>query len=191
MFMQSYSQQGTVFWLTGLSGAGKTTIAKLLVNKLKQANFLVLLLDGDQLRDILGQQFGHTQEDRQKLSMIYARLCQSLSAQGSHIVCATISLFHETQAWNRKHIPHYLEAYIRVPLETLQERDSKKIYQEYAQSTKSPIAGLHYEIEEPLSPDIILNNYDKMTPENAAEQIFQLFLTKEKAGIKHATFETR
>lgn len=166
--------QNYVFWITGLSGAGKTTIAHKLREKLHALGQAVILLDGDTLRHILGNQFGHDPQDRQQLGFIYGRLCQELAQQGFTVICATISLFHALHAWNRAHIPHYKEIYLTVPLEERQTRDPKGLYQQAQSGHVTQIAGLHHPIEEPLQPDLIIHNYGAITPEEAANAILNL-----------------
>src|ERR1035437_4334164 len=105
---------GVVYWFTGLSSAGKTTIASLFHQRLRKLYYNVVFLDGDILREVFGQDLGHTAEDRKKSALRNARLCKMLSYQGFHVVCATISLFEESFEFNRKEIPNYREIYLRV-----------------------------------------------------------------------------
>src|SRR5215467_7494012 len=100
---------GRVFWITGLSGAGKTTVGRELWSRLRAAGRPVTFLDGDMLRDVIAEDLGHSSGDRRRSAMRNARLCRLLAGQGADVVCATISLFHEVQRWNREHIPGYRE----------------------------------------------------------------------------------
>src|SRR5580700_9784200 len=86
-----------VFWITGLSGAGKTTLARELCNRLRDAGHPVFFLDGDALRSAIAEDLGHSAGDRRRSAMRNARLCRLLAEQGAYVVCATISLFHEVQ----------------------------------------------------------------------------------------------
>src|SRR6202167_6113461 len=119
---------GRVFWITGLSGAGKTTVGQELWGRLRAAGRQVFFLDGDALRSAIAEDLGHTADNRRTSAMRHARLCQLLAGQGADVVCATISLFHEVQRWNRENIPGYRQIYLRVPLDELRRRDSKGIY---------------------------------------------------------------
>src|SRR5438045_4028767 len=92
-----------VYWLTGLSGAGKSTLARKLVDHLRGEGRTAVLLDGDDLRAVLGADNAHTSSDRLALALCYARLCALLGMQGVDVVIATISLFHEVHTWNRAH----------------------------------------------------------------------------------------
>ena len=97
-----------VYWFTGLSGSGKTTIGKLFYKELTDMNCSVAFLDGDEMRWVFGNDLGYTLEERKKSAMRNARLCKLLSDQGLDIVCCTISMFDSVRDWNKKHIPGYV-----------------------------------------------------------------------------------
>src|SRR3979490_3415514 len=100
---------GTVYWLTGLSGAGKTTLGVRLCERLRAEGRTVLFLDGASLREVFGGDLGHSVAARQQSAMRNARLCRLLSAQGVDVVCSTISLIHACQQWSRNNLPNYCE----------------------------------------------------------------------------------
>ena len=99
---------GQVIWITGLSGAGKTTLARELILRLQKKQFSPILLDGDLLRNILVsdnlEQQSYSRNSRINLGLRYGLLCQALSAQGLVVVVATISMFSEIFSWNRENI---------------------------------------------------------------------------------------
>ncbi|KHL76020.1 adenylylsulfate kinase [Pseudomonas putida] len=148
---------GQVVWITGLSGAGKSTLARELADGLRGQGRSVILLDGDELREVFGtttdqpQNFGR--DGRLTLAMRYAQLCRVIAAQGHVVVIATISLFHEVHAWNRAHLPGYFEIYLKVPLEELRRRDPKHIYKRFDAGELHNVAGLDLPIDEPSAPD--------------------------------------
>ena len=107
-----------VYWITGLSGAGKTTIGKLFYEKLKTEHPNTVFLDGDMLRKVFGDDLGYTREERIKCAMRYSRLCAMLQEQGMHVVCCTISMFDCVRDWNRENINNYREIYIKVSMDT-------------------------------------------------------------------------
>ena len=152
---------GRIYWLTGLSGAGKTTIGRLWYEKLKTEGENVVFLDGDELRQVFGDDLGYTEADRRKSAMRNARLCALLGKQGFTVVCCTISMFDSVRAWNRENIPGYFEVYIKVTEETLRRRDQKGLYS----TARQDVAGLHVKVEEPKRPHMILVNDGAMTPE--------------------------
>ena len=159
-----------VYWLTGLSGAGKTTIGKLLYQKLRAQQDNVVFLDGDQLRQVFGDDLGYTPEQRLKSAMRNARLCKLLFDQGLDVVCCTISMFDSVRDWNRTHIPGYCEIYVKASMETLRRRDQKGLYSQ----GEIDVAGVHFAIEEPKAPDLILCNDGEKTPEEQAQKIMEV-----------------
>src|ERR1700733_6943273 len=138
---------GHVFWITGLSGAGKTTVGKGLCERLRAAGRPVTFLDGDALRAAIADDLDYSAGHRRHSAMRNARLCRLLAGQGSDVVCATISLFHEVQRWNRENIPGYREIYLRVPLHELRSRNSKGIYAE--REPMSNVVGIDVAAETP------------------------------------------
>ena len=160
-----------VYWITGLSGAGKTTIGTALYERLKKKYSNVILLDGDVLRSIFNNTYGYTIEERKKLAMSYAKLCKMLSDQGMKVICCTISMFDEVRQWNREHIPYYKEIYVRVPLQVLKARNQKGLYNDIAK--KEDVVGLNIEMEEPKTPDLIIDNDNSMTVEECVNMIIE------------------
>ena len=152
---------GKTYWLTGLSGAGKTTIGRLWYKKLRQSGVTAVFLAGDELRQVFGGSLGYSLEDRQKMAMNYARLCALLSKQGLTVVCCTISMFDSVRAWNRENIPGYVEVYIEASMETLRRRDQKGLYS----TGKQNVAGVDFQVELPKAPDLILDNNGEKSPE--------------------------
>lgn len=165
---------GAVYWITGLSGAGKTTIGKLFYEQMKEKYPNTVFLDGDTLRSVFGDCFGYTQEERRKCAMCYARLCAMLQGQGMNVVCCTISMFDNVREWNREHISEYKEIYVKVSMETLRDRDQKGLYSGLTKEKQKEVAGIHVDIEEPKNPDLILENNGGETPEEQAEKIWCL-----------------
>lgn len=163
--------KGFVYWITGLSGAGKTTIGKLLYEKLKEGKDNVVFLDGDILREIFGGDLGYSVEDRKKSAMRNSRICKELSEQGIDVVCATISMFKECRDWNRKNIENYKEIYIKVPIEKLIERNQKGLYSMALKGEIKNVMGVDMDFEEPQNPDIVILNDDSLEPLNIIKKI--------------------
>jgi phosphohistidine swiveling domain-containing protein len=98
-------------------------------------------------------------------------LCRMLAEQGNDVVCATISLFHDVQRWNRENIPRYIEIFVRVSWEELKRRDTKGVYSAAGNPRKSNIVGLDIPAETPKAPDLILDNDRPFEPEDAVRLI--------------------
>ena len=147
------STQARVIWITGLSGAGNTTLARALVARLPHA----ILLDGDDLRAVLGAtSSGFDRAGRLALAQTYARFCKLLADQGHTVVIATISLFHEIHAWNRENLPGYLEVFLDVSEEERRKRDPKGLYAAEQTGDVCHMAGAETAVDFPQAPHITL-----------------------------------
>jgi len=167
---------GRVIWITGLSGAGKTTVATELVRRLRSEGARPILLDGDELRAALGVVGGFDLEQRRRLAFVYARLCRLLADQGHTVVCATIALYHEVRAWNRTNLAGYTEVFLDVPLDELERRDPKGIYA--ASGNGHAVVGVDLVPELPTTPDLVVPNFGSTTPGAAVDRILELDATK-------------
>ncbi|NUB05037.1 adenylyl-sulfate kinase [Azospirillum sp. Vi22] len=160
--------RSAVFWITGLSAAGKTTVGRGLADRLRVLGRPVLYLDGDVLRSIVAGGDRYSRADRLDLAHRYGRLCREAASQGIDVVCATISMFDAVRAWNREHIPGYCEVYLRVPIEELKRRDTKDVYR-----NTTDVVGLDLAPELPKTPDVLIDNFADMTPARAVQTILE------------------
>ena len=147
-----------VIWLIGMSGAGKTVIGREIYKLLKAKRPNVVFLDGDKVREIMGSDLGHTVADRRVNAGRISRLCRFLDSQEIDVVCAVLSIFHEWQEWNRKHVPQYFEVYIRVPFDVLVARDPKDLYRRALAGEIKDVIGVDIEFPPPAHPDLVVNN---------------------------------
>ena len=122
--------QGKLVWITGLAGSGKSTIAKNLYDSLKKAGKNFVYLDGDIIREILGNDLGHSLKDRLSNAKRIANLSKFLTDSGINVICATMSLFNEIHSFNAKNIKAYYEIFIDCAKDELIRRDQKKYIQE-------------------------------------------------------------
>lgn len=175
-------QQGKVIWITGLSGAGKSTLAHEVVARFRAAGEAVVMLDGDELREVFGavaaNAQNHGREGRLALAMQYAHLCRVIAAQGLTVVIATISLFREVHAWNRANLPGYFEVYLKVPVEELRRRDPKGIYRRFDAGELTHVAGLDLPIDEPEAADWIVEFDPERTVTALAAELNQILSTR-------------
>ena len=164
-------EKGVLYWITGLSGAGKTTIGNWLFYELRKERDNVVLLDGDILKNIVDDKPGYSKEDRKKRALKYAMMCKMLTDQDITVVCCTIAMFDEVREWNRKNNKGYVEVFLDVPLEVLVSRDQKGMYSKYADGNFSNISGVDVEVEFPKNPDVYIKNDGSLTVKECVNKI--------------------
>jgi len=145
-------QKGTLIWVTGLAGSGKTTLGKDLQSELRKSGLSCILLDGDQLREITGGIFGYTLEERKLCAEFYSRLCEVLTRQGVNVICCTISMFDSVRQMNRSQVQNYFEIYLKADPKLLASRNQKNLY-----TAGKGVMGVDLEIEEPKAADLTFN----------------------------------
>lgn len=160
-----------VYWITGLSGAGKTTLGTLLYNKIKKQKDNVVLLDGDIMRDIFSD-YDYTIEGRERLAMKYSKICKMLDDQSIDVVICTISMFENVRCWNRHNIRNYKEIFLQVTMEELMKRNKKGLYKK---NKNGLVVGLDEKVEMPQNPDLVILNYGDVTPSEAMNLIEDAF----------------
>ncbi len=155
-------------WLTGLSSAGKSAVARELRALLLARGVVPVLLDGDALREALPWPTGYGRDERLELARFYGRLARAFAEQGHVVICATVSLFHEVQAWNRAHVPGYFEVWLRAPAAELAQRDGgKRVYA----GARGAVVGAQIAPEFPRAPDLVVENHGATTPAAAARLV--------------------
>lgn len=145
-----------VIWLIGLSSAGKTTVAQALVQQLRKARPNVVLIDGDIMRDIWGDAPGHDVGGRWINAQRVCRLCRELDRQQIHVVTAILSIFPESQRWNRDNYSSYYEVFLDVPMSILRARDAKGLYAAAEKGALKNVVGIDIEFPRPPNPDLVL-----------------------------------
>lgn len=166
--------KGIVYWITGLSGAGKTTIGNRLYYELKQEKDNVVLLDGDILKRIVGDELGYSEKDRRTRAFRYAKICKMLADQGIIVICCTIAMYDEVREWNRKKNKAYVEVFLDVPMEVLIERNQKGLYSQYREGEITNVAGIDVQVEFPRTPDLIINNDGSINIRDCVDQILSV-----------------
>jgi len=169
---------GRVCWITGLSGAGKSTLAHEVAARLRAQGETVVLLDGDELREVFGaaaaNATNHGLKGRLVLAMQYAHLCRVIASQGLTVVIATISLFKEVHSWNRASLPGYFEIYLKVPVDELRRRDPKGIYRRFDAGELTDVAGLDLAIDEPEAADWVAEFAPGQTVDTLADKVLNI-----------------
>lgn len=165
-------EKGTVYFFTGLAGAGKTTIGGLFYRRQKARRNDIVLLDGDQLRRLsFHKKSGYTTEERLRGSYYNFEMCHMLAEQRIDVVLCSISMYHDPRAWARKNIENYKEIYVKASWETLYRRDQKGLYS----SGVKNVVGVDILCEEPEHPDVVIENDGSETPEQIVDRLERLF----------------
>lgn len=154
--------EGLVVWFTGLSGAGKTTLARSLSVQLKAAGRRVETLDGDEVRENLSYGLGFSREDRETNVRRIGFVARLLARNRVVVLGAAISPYRQSRDDVRRAIEsdsiRFLEVFVRCPLGTLIERDVKGLYARALAGEVKHFTGISDPYEEPLSPDIIVDS---------------------------------
>jgi len=164
-----------VFWITGLSAAGKTTLASLVTEHLRNKGNCVVMMDGDLMREAMGTTAQHERKGRLQLAYKYAGLARMIARQGVTVVVSAVALFKEIHDWNRANLPGYFEVFIKVSLDELRERDPKGIYARYDKGLIKNVAGLDLSVDEPANPHLLLEYTSGQTPEVALTKVRDCF----------------
>lgn len=161
----------SLVWITGLSGSGKTTIGKEVYKALKQKYDNTVFLDGDDFREIFGNDLGHSREDRLSNARRISRMCKFLISQNINVVCATMSLYKEIHELNRREIQNYIEVFIKCDIKELIRRDQKGLYSKAINGEIDNIVGINAEYDEPTLCELTIENTKQDKLEKKVEKI--------------------
>jgi adenylylsulfate kinase len=162
--------KGFTLWFTGLSGAGKTTLARLVEIELKNRGHKVEVLDGDIIRTNLSKGLGFSKEDRDTNIRRIGFVCHLLSRNDVVAIAAAISPYREIRDEIRQQIGDFVEVYVHCPIDVLAERDVKGLYKKALAGEIKNFTGIDDPYEEPVNPEIIIHS-DSETPEESAARI--------------------
>jgi adenylyl-sulfate kinase len=154
------NNKGFTLWLTGLSGAGKTTLAALLATELRARSISVEVLDGDEVRTNLSKGLGFSREDRDTNIRRIGYVCRLLSRNGVVAVSAAISPYSATRDEVRRSVEQdgaqFIEVFVKCPIAVLAERDVKGLYKKALAGELKGFTGVSDPYEEPLAPDVVV-----------------------------------
>ena len=169
---------GFTLWLTGLSGAGKTTLAQELKTELKVRGIGVEILDGDEVRTNLSQGLGFSKADRDTNIRRIGYVCRLLSRNGVGVLSAAISPYREVRDEVRNDIEkdgaEFIEVFVKCPVAVLAERDVKGLYKKALAGEIKEFTGVSDPYEEPLKPDITVETDRETVGESTRKIIFEL-----------------
>lgn len=175
--MNRNEHSGFVVWMTGLSGAGKTTIALILVEELKRLGLNVERLDGDVVRESLTRDLGFSKEDRDTNIERVTFVAKLLSRNGVACVCSFISPYQAVRDKVRQETTNFIEVFVDAPLDVVIERDVKGLYKQAIAGEIENFTGISDPFEPPTRPDVHLRT-DRLTPEESAQTILRHLETK-------------
>lgn len=145
-----------ILWFTGLSGAGKSTIAAALHERWLAAGRAVEVLDGDEIRQQLNYDLGYSEEDRRRNLLRIAFIARLLARNGVTVIVPTIAPFRRIREELRAQLPSYVEVFVDCPLEECRRRDPKGLYQKVDRGEIRSFTGVDAPYEPPVAPEIHL-----------------------------------
>jgi cytidine diphosphoramidate kinase len=154
-----------VIWITGLAGAGKTSLCNAILSKRTRKGAPLVRLDGDEAREVFGQDLGYKVQDRIKHFGRMQRLAKMLSDQGQLVLVGVLYSNPELLAWNRKNIEDYYEVYLNVDFETLRQRDQKKLYSRALAGEVKDVVGIDIPWTPPVAPDFVVEGKEGKSPD--------------------------
>src|SRR3982751_4666256 len=173
--MTENGRNGFTLWFTGLSGAGKTTIAELVRPELERRGLLVERLDGDEVRTHLSKGLGFSKEDRDTNIERIGWVASRLTRHGAAVIVSAISPYEETRRKAREMVEEFgafVEVYVEASVETCAERDVKGLYEKAFSGEIKEFTGVSDPYEAPASPDLVVNTEEE-APEQSARRVLE------------------
>ena len=181
--------KGLVIWLTGLSGAGKTTLARAIRQELLRTGRAVELLDGDEVRENLSHGLGFSKEDRDRNVGRIGFVARLLARNGVTVLVSAISPYRQSRDDARRLIEsdgvRFLEVYVRCPLQVLIERDVKGLYKKALAGEVRHFTGISDPYEAPLAPDCIVDSSTQSIEQSLSEILSQVGATLSVRAVAH------
>ena len=170
-----------VVWLTGLSGAGKTTIANAVAQRLLDEGHRVVVLDGDDLRRGLCADLGFSPADRVENVRRVGELASLLYQQGLTVLCALVSPYRESRDRARALVPEgrFLEVHVMADADTCRRRDPKGLYAMASAGQLLELTGVSAPYEPPLAPELTVDT-STLSPEASADLVLGLIRTRRR-----------
>ena len=165
------SEKTRVIWFTGLSGAGKTTLAEKLAAYLKEKGVKCELLDGDTVRNIFPQT-GFSKKERDEHVKRMGFLASMLERNGITVIASFISPYRESRDFVRKMCRNFVEVYVSTSLEVCEKRDVKGLYKKARSGEIKSFTGIDDPYEAPLHPEITINTAGE-TVEESLERLLK------------------
>ncbi|CAN5616770.1 MAG: adenylyl-sulfate kinase [Actinomycetota bacterium] len=166
------NKRGFTLWFTGLSGAGKTTIADIVERNLRERGTRVEVLDGDIVRTNLSRGLGFSREDRITNVLRIGFVANLLTRNGVGVVVSAISPYKESRDQVRRRIIDFIEVFVDAPLEVCAERDVKGLYKKAYSGEIPQFTGVSDPYEAPAAPELTLKT-DEESPQESARRVIE------------------
>lgn len=147
-------QKGVAVWFTGFSGAGKSTIAEALTEKLKSEGYQLEVLDGDEVRENLTKDLGFSKEDRDTNIRRIGFVAKLLARNGVIVLVPVISPYRQIREEMRANIGHFVEIFVNAPISVCEERDVKGLYKQVRAGKIKQFTGIDDPYEPPANPEV-------------------------------------
>lgn len=166
--------KGFTLWFTGLSGAGKTTVSRMVAEELQARGSRLEILDGDVVRENLSKGLGFSKEDRDTNIRRIAFVADLLSRNGVPVITAAISPYREIRAEARELMgERFIEVFVKASVDICIERDPKGLYEKALKGEIKEFTGVSDPYEEPLDPEVTLETENE-SPEESTGKVITL-----------------
>jgi adenylyl-sulfate kinase len=183
MSKRKMEHPGFTLWFTGLSGAGKTTISRIIAKELRARGMKVEVLDGDVVRENLSKGLGFSKEDRDINIRRIGWVCEVLTRNGVVAIAAAISPYRAIRDENRAKIGRFIEVYAQCSIDVLADRDVKGLYKKALAGEIKNFTGVDDPYEPPLNPEVTIYS-DSETVEESVAKILRKLEAMEYIPIK-------
>jgi len=174
-------QHARVIWMTGLSGSGKTTIARLLERRLHEKGYFTMVLDGDNVRAAINSNLGFSDDDRRENIRRIAEVSKLFLNGGVITINCFVSPVNELRQMAKKIIgaDDFIEVYVNAPIEVCEQRDVKGLYQKARKGEIKDFTGIQSPFEAPVHPDLEINT-DRLDIEQSVDKVMEFILPRIK-----------
>jgi adenylylsulfate kinase len=157
MKQQKGNTMSNIIWFTGISGAGKTTLSLLLKKELEKKCGHVEFIDGDVVRDFFENDLGYSRKERILNVKRIAFAAMLVAKNGTNVIVANIAPYYEVRDFIRKHIPDYIQIYLKVSTDEVIKRDVKGHYKKYNEGKINNLIGVDDNYDIPRNPDLTVD----------------------------------
>lgn len=165
------TQRGVCVWLTGLSGAGKSTIGGILATRIESRGRTVTLLDGDVVRTHLSKGLGFSKDDRDTNIRRIGFVASEIVRHGGIVICAAVSPYESTRNEVKQQVgaESFVLVYVATPLDECERRDTKGLYARARRGEIKGLTGIDDPYEQPSAPDIVMQTTNRDADTCAAQ----------------------